>query len=227
MRRRRYSTRGACAPQMDRAALPLPRSNGKQQDVSFSVVWRFSWRSSCSVRRSRRARNFRAANWSRRACSRMSPTSARASPSRPDCSSRWCRAGIPTGNFRATPASRPRSSGNLPPGWKAGPIQWPVPLKLNEPGGHPDLRLPRRGALARAAHSAAQDRRGFRPSRGRSQLARLRKNLHPGRRQGAVGSARRLASHSGEHGAFCEISRTAAASAPGERARHAPLESSA
>ena len=22
----------------------------------------------------------------------------------------------------------------LPPGWKAGPIQWPVPLKLNEPG---------------------------------------------------------------------------------------------
>lgn len=23
---------------------------------------------------------------------------------------------------------------NLPPGWKAGPIQWPMPLKLNEPG---------------------------------------------------------------------------------------------
>ena len=23
---------------------------------------------------------------------------------------------------------------NLPPGWKAGPVQWPVPLKLNEPG---------------------------------------------------------------------------------------------
>ncbi len=23
---------------------------------------------------------------------------------------------------------------NLPPGWKAGPIQWPIPLKLNEPG---------------------------------------------------------------------------------------------
>ena len=22
----------------------------------------------------------------------------------------------------------------LPPGWKAGPIQWPIPLKLNEPG---------------------------------------------------------------------------------------------
>jgi thiol:disulfide interchange protein/DsbC/DsbD-like thiol-disulfide interchange protein len=24
---------------------------------------------------------------------------------------------------------------NLPPGWKSGPIQWPVPLKLSEPGG--------------------------------------------------------------------------------------------
>ncbi|HSU86989.1 MAG TPA: protein-disulfide reductase DsbD domain-containing protein [Chthoniobacterales bacterium] len=24
---------------------------------------------------------------------------------------------------------------NLPPGWKTGPIQWPVPLKLSEPGG--------------------------------------------------------------------------------------------
>jgi thiol:disulfide interchange protein len=24
---------------------------------------------------------------------------------------------------------------NLPPGWKAGPIQWPIPLKLSEPGG--------------------------------------------------------------------------------------------
>jgi thiol:disulfide interchange protein DsbD len=23
---------------------------------------------------------------------------------------------------------------NLPPGWEAGPIQWPIPLKLNEPG---------------------------------------------------------------------------------------------
>src|SRR2546422_15356 len=23
---------------------------------------------------------------------------------------------------------------NLPPGWKAGPIQWPIPLKLKEPG---------------------------------------------------------------------------------------------
>ena len=23
---------------------------------------------------------------------------------------------------------------NLPPGWKAGPIQWPIPLKLSEPG---------------------------------------------------------------------------------------------
>ena len=23
---------------------------------------------------------------------------------------------------------------HLPPGWKAGPIQWPIPLKLNEPG---------------------------------------------------------------------------------------------
>src|SRR3982750_265130 len=23
---------------------------------------------------------------------------------------------------------------NLPAGWEAGPIQWPVPLKLNEPG---------------------------------------------------------------------------------------------
>ncbi|MGI8481718.1 MAG: protein-disulfide reductase DsbD domain-containing protein, partial [Chthoniobacterales bacterium] len=23
---------------------------------------------------------------------------------------------------------------NLPPGWKVGDIQWPIPLKLNEPG---------------------------------------------------------------------------------------------
>ena len=23
---------------------------------------------------------------------------------------------------------------NLPPGWKTGPIQWPIPLKLSEPG---------------------------------------------------------------------------------------------
>jgi thiol:disulfide interchange protein len=26
-------------------------------------------------------------------------------------------------------------SWHLPPGWKAGPIQWPIPLKLSEPGG--------------------------------------------------------------------------------------------
>ena len=32
-------------------------------------------------------------------------------------------AGIPTG-----------IKWNLPPGWEAGPIQWPIPLKLDEPG---------------------------------------------------------------------------------------------
>ena len=115
----------------------------------------------------------------------------------------------------------------LPPGWKAGPIQWPVPLKLDEPGGiqiygyHDEVLLlvqltPPPKIDAASVHLAAE-----------TSWLGLRKNLHPGRSQGAVGSARRLASHSGEHRAFCEISRTAAASAPGERARHAPLESSA
>ena len=85
----------------------------------------------------------------------------------------------------------------LPPGWKAGPIQWPVPLKLDEPGGiqiygyHDEVLLlvqltPPPKIDAASVHLAAED-----------ELARLRKNLHPGRRQGAVGSARRLASRSG------------------------------
>ena len=47
----------------------------------------------------------------------------------------------------------------LPPGWKAGPIQWPIPLKLNEPGdiqiyGYHDEVL-----LTGAAHAASEDRR--------------------------------------------------------------------
>ena len=50
---------------------------------------------------------------------------------------------------------------NLPPGWKAGPIQWPIPLKLSEPGDiqiygyHDEVLLLWCSSLRRPRSSAA------------------------------------------------------------------------
>ncbi len=60
------------------------------------------------------------------------------------------------------------------------------PAQAERTGRHPDLRLSRRSSAHDAAHPAVEDRSGIRQTRRRSQLARLRKNLHPGQRQSAT-----------------------------------------
>ena len=81
---------------------------------------------------------------------------------------------------------------NLPPGWKVGPIQWPIPLKLDEPGdiqiyGYHDEVLLMQEITPPASIADSNVK-----SVSRSELARLRKDLHPGQRKTATESARRL-----------------------------------
>ena len=93
-------------------------------------------------------------------------------------------------------------------------------------GRHPDLRLSRRSPAHDAAHSAVQDRGGVCQTRRRSELARLREDLHPRQRQGAVGSARGGAKHSRQCGALHEIPGPPPQAAPAGCGQRITLESS-
>ena len=70
---------------------------------------------------------------------------------------------------------------DLPAGWEVGAIQWPTPLKTRRARRHSDLRLSRRGAAPSGDHAAAENLGVARETFRRSQLARLREDLHPGR----------------------------------------------
>ena len=79
---------------------------------------------------------------------------------------------------------------NLPPGWKVDPIQWPIPLKLDEPGDiqiygyHDEVLLMQQITPPRV--DCGQERE----SASRSELACLRKDLHPRQRKTATELAR-------------------------------------
>ena len=71
----------------------------------------------------------------------------------------------------------------LPAGWKVGEIQWPIPLRLTEPGdiqiyGYHDEVLLMQEITPPASLTDSTVQLGR-----RSQLARLRKNLHSGKRE--------------------------------------------
>ena len=80
------------------------------------------------------------------------------------------------------PASPTEIKWNLPPGWKVGEIQWPTPLKLAEPGDihvygyHDEVLLMQE--ITPPASIADWSGQAFR----RSELARLREDLHSGQR---------------------------------------------
>jgi len=81
----------------------------------------------------------------------------------------------------------------LPPGWKIGEVQWPIPLKTIDPGdiqtyGYVDCRR---------------------------KLAGLRENLHPRERNIGIGAAGIDKQPAGEHGAFPALSAFAAAKLAG------------
>ena len=65
------------------------------------------------------------------------PTQTRSFPasrSPSGCCCEWPRVGTPTGNFPATQVLPTEMKWKLPPGWKIGEIQWPIPLKTIDPG---------------------------------------------------------------------------------------------
>ena len=201
-----------------RAALPLPGSDGNQLDgfVAF-ICWRaaFGGRASCCAGSAWPEIRW-PPNWSRR---NFSPTPTAVVPGQPFTAGLLLKmapgwhtywqfpgdAGIPT-----------EIKWQLPPGWKTGPIQWPIPLKLNEPGdiqiyGYHDEVLLMMQLTPPAKIEAASVKLA-----GRSELARLREDLHPRQRQGAARSARRGASRARQCGALHEIPRPPPAAAPAE-----------
>ena len=95
----------------------------------------------------------------------------------------WRRTGIPIGNSPATPGCRPRSNGRCRPDWKAGEIQWPIPLRLKDPGDIETYGYRKRSAPPAGDHPAGLALWFLRQIVGRSELARLRKALHSGQRE--------------------------------------------
>ena len=96
---------------------------------------------------------------------------------------------------------------NLPADWKVGPIQWPIPLKLNEPGDiqiygyHDEVLLMQQ--ITPPASSAGKKC----DAKSRCKLARLRKDLHSGKCDAAVGSSGRNAIRPGQSGTFARYQR--------------------
>jgi Uncharacterized protein predicted to be involved in C-type cytochrome biogenesis len=76
----------------------------------------------------------------------------------------------------------------LAAGWKVGDIQWPIPLKTNDPGDIETYGYENEVLLMQEITPQGKSRFVSEPFR-RSKLARMRKNLHPRQRNIAVRSA--------------------------------------
>ena len=216
---------GAC--RNDHAALPLPGSDGNQLDglVAF-ICWR-------------------AASGSRASCCSggARPDVRRPSVGRSEASRRHdgCCSGpvvyggtLPENGARLAHLLGVPGRRRHPDRAEMGPAtrleNRPDPMansaQAKRTGRHPDLRLSRRSPAHDAAHSAVQDRVGVCQTRRRSELARLREDLHPRQRQGAAGSARGGAKHSRQCGALHEIPGPPPQAAPAGCGQRITLESS-
>ena len=104
----------------------------------------------------------------------------------------------------------------LPPGWKVGDIQWPIPLKTIDPGDIETYGYENEVLLMQEITPPAKIDGSSAKLSDRSKLARLRKNLHPRQRNIAVGFACSINKPAGEHGRFRAVSAFASAK-PGSR----------
>ena len=68
-------------------------------------------------------------------------------------------------------------------GWNAGEIQWPIPLKLQDPGDIQIYGYDNEVLLDSRDHASQERRRFDGEIIGGSELARLREDLHSGRRR--------------------------------------------
>ena len=103
----------------------------------------------------------------------------------------------------------------LPPGWKIGDIQWPIPLKTNDPGDIETYGYENEVLLMQEITPPAKNRQFVSEPFRRSKLARMRKNLHPRWRNIAVRSACSLNKPAGEHGCLRALSPFGSAKSPG------------
>src|SRR5947209_6816008 len=76
-------------------------------------------------------------------------------------------------------------------------------------GRHSDLRIPGRGFVNSTNHAAQEYQRIDSEFFRESQLASMRENLHPGRRDSESQSSGRLNEHGGELQPFCPFSEAA------------------
>ena len=140
----------------------------------FPGLWRilavlsFAVAAVCCRSLRQRRRCTKACSWSRPTCSRTPPPSRLASRSRSGCACRWRRIGTPTGKTAATPACRRKSIGSFPTGFKAGPLQWPIPTRIDSPGDIVNYGYSERGRPAHGDHAARHAAAGRRVAQGQS-----------------------------------------------------------
>ena len=103
----------------------------------------------------------------------------------------------------------------LPPGWKVGDIQWPIPLKTIDPGDIETYGYENEVLLMQEITPPSKLDSSSAKLSDRSKLACMRKNLHPRQRNIAVGSACSLNKPAGEHGRFRAVSAFGSAKTPG------------
>ena len=103
----------------------------------------------------------------------------------------------------------------LPPGWKVGDIQWPIPLKTIDPGDIETYGYENEVLLMQEITPPSKIDGSSAKLSDRSELARVRENLHPRRRNIAVGFACSVNKPAGEHGRFRALSAFASAKPAG------------
>ena len=103
----------------------------------------------------------------------------------------------------------------LPPGWKVGDIQWPIPLKTIDPGDIETYGYENEVLLMQEITPPAKIDGSSANLSDRSELARMRKNLHPRQRHIAVGFACSINKPAGEHGRLRALSAFASAKPAG------------
>ena len=111
----------------------------------------------------------------------------------------------------------------LPPGWKTGEIQWPIPLKTIDPGDIETYGYENEVLLMQEITPPSKHRRFVRKTFHRSELARVREDLHSRQRNIAVGFACSINKPTGEHGRFRALSAFATAKLAGTRMWRAPI----
>ena len=103
----------------------------------------------------------------------------------------------------------------LPPGWKVGDIQWPIPLKTIDPGDIETYGYENEVLLMQEITPPSKIDGSSAKLSDRSELARVRENLHSRRRNIAVGFACSINKPAGEHGRFRAVSAFASAKPAG------------